>query len=81
MLPPPASIYLPSPAVTASPRASSHPPVALIPSRRGAAACLDFQVTALAFLAMDPRRVRCRPRGRLPALKGATGHREAARSD
>lgn len=80
MLAPPASVYLLSPAVTASPRASS-PPVALIPSRHGGAACLDFQVTELAFLAMDPRRVRSRPRGRLPALKGATGHCEAARSD
>lgn len=78
MLAPPAGVYLLSPAVTASPRAPF--PIALIPSRRSSAACLDFQVTALAFLAMDPRRVRSRPRGRRPALKGATGHREAARS-
>lgn len=72
---------LASPAVTVSPRASSRPPVALISSRRGCGACLDFQVTALAFLAMDPPRVRSWPCGRLPALKGATGHREEARSD
>lgn len=68
------------PAVTFSTPNRRHG-VPMWPPQPPGRAVTQFQVTALAFLFQDGKKLVPPPTGCLPALKGATGDHRAARSD